>query len=130
MLNGVLEGEVTVGVAAGLIEVSERHAWRLLAAYRKEGAAAMAHGNRDSKPSTATSPETMQTVRQLAEVLYRGFNHTHMTEVLAEREGIDLSRSTIRRILLAGACGVRGAAGPQALQPAGALPAGGDAAAN
>ena len=101
VLNGVLEGEVTVGVAAGLMGVSERHAWRLLAAYRKEGAVAMAHGNRGRKPSTATSPETMQTVRQLAEGPYRGFNHTHMTEVLAEREGIDLSCSTIRRILLA-----------------------------
>ena len=100
VLNGVLDGEVTVGVAAGLMGVSERHAWRLLAAYRKEGAAAMAHGNRDRKPSTSTSPETMQTVRELAEGLYRGFNHTHLTEVLAEREGIDLSRSTVRRILL------------------------------
>ena len=101
VLNGVLDGEVTVGVAAGLMGVSERHAWRLLAAYRKEGAAAMAHGNRDRKPKTATSPETIQIVRQLAEDPYRGFNHTHLTEVLAEREGIDLSRSTIRRILLA-----------------------------
>ena len=101
VLNGVLEGEVTVGFAAGLMGVSERHAWRLLAAYRKEGAAAMAHGNRGRRPSTATSPETMQTVRELAEGLYRGFNHTHLTEVLSEREGIDLSRSTIRRILLA-----------------------------
>lgn len=101
VLNGVLDGEVTVDVAAGLMGVSERHAWRLLAAYRKEGATAIAHGNRGMKPSTATSPETMQTVRQLAEGPYRGFNHTHLTEVLAEREGIDLSRSTIRRILLA-----------------------------
>ena len=101
VLNGVLDGEVTVGVAARLMGVSERHAWRLLAAYRKEGAAAIAHRNRGRKPSTATSPETMQTVRQLAEGPYRGFNHTHLTEVLAEREGIDLSRSTVRRILLA-----------------------------
>ena len=41
--------------------------------------------------------KTMQTVRQLAEGPYRGFNHTHLTEVLAEREGIDLSHSTVRR---------------------------------
>ena len=33
---------------------------------------------------------------------YAGFNHTHLTEMLAEREGIRLSRSTIRRVLLAG----------------------------
>ena len=59
----------------------------------------MAHGNRGRKPSTATSPETMQTVRELAEGLYRGFNHTHLTEVL-QREGIDRP-APVRRILLA-----------------------------
>ncbi len=33
---------------------------------------------------------------------YAGLNHTHLTELLEEREGIDLSRSTVRRILLSG----------------------------
>jgi predicted DNA-binding protein (UPF0251 family) len=45
VLNGVLEGEVKVLEAARLMEVSERHTWRLLAAYRRDGAAAVAHGN-------------------------------------------------------------------------------------
>lgn len=105
VLNGVTVGEVTVGVAAGLMGVSERHAWRLLAAYREEGAAAIAHGNRGRKPSTTTDTNTQQRVRELAEGAYAGLNHTHLTEVLSEREGIDLSRSTVRRILLEG--GVR-----------------------
>ena len=37
----------------------------------------------------------------MAQGPYAGFNHTHLTEVLAEREDIRLSRSTVRRILLA-----------------------------
>ncbi len=101
VLNGVNTGEVTVGVAAGLMGVSERHAWRLLAAYREEGAAAIAHGNRGRKPSTTTDTDTQQRVRELAEGAYEGLNHTHLTEMLSEREGIELSRSTVRRILLA-----------------------------
>ena len=105
VLNGVNAGEVTVGVAAGLMGVSERHAWRLLAAHRQEGASAIAHGNRGRKPSTTTDTKTQQKVRELAEGPYAGFNHTHLTEVLAEREDIHLSRSTVRRVLLAG--GVR-----------------------
>ena len=105
VLNGVLDGEVTVGVAAGLMGVSERHAWRLLAGYRKEGASAIAHGNRGRKPSTTTDTPTRQRVRELAQGPYAGLNHTHLTEMLAEREGIDLSRSTVRRILLAGGVG-------------------------
>ena len=102
VLNGVLEGKVTAVEAAGLMEVSERHTWRLLAAYRKEGPAAVAHGNRGRKPATTTCLGTQQKVRELAKGPYAGLNHTHLTEMLAEREDIDLSRSTMRRILLAG----------------------------
>ena len=101
VLNGVIEREVTVPEAAVLIGVSERQTWRLLAAYREEGAAAIAHGNRGRRPSTITCPEIQQKVRELAEGRYAGFNHTHLTEMLAEREDIQLSRSTVRRILLA-----------------------------
>ena len=102
VLNGVIEAKVNVSKAAVLMGVSERHTWRLLAAYRKEGAAAVAHGNRGMKPATTTCAATQERVRELAKGTYAGFNHTHMTEMLAEREGIELPRSTLRRILLAG----------------------------
>ena len=36
---------------------------------------------------------------QLATERYEGANRTHLTELLSEREGIDLSRPTVRRIL-------------------------------
>ena len=36
---------------------------------------------------------------QLASTTYAGANHTHLTELLRDREGIDLSRPTVRRIL-------------------------------
>ena len=101
VLNGVIEGKVTVAKAAGLMGVSERHAWRLLAAYREEGPSAVAHGNRGRKPATTTCPETQQKVMELAEGPYAGLNHTHLTEVLVEREDVQLSRSTVRRVLLA-----------------------------
>ena len=89
-------------VAAELKGVSERHRWGLLAGYRKEGASGIAHGNRWRKPAGTTDAGTRQRVRELAEGVYAGLNHTHLTEILGEREGIELSRSTVRRILLAG----------------------------
>ena len=46
ILNGVLERCWSMGEAASLLGVSERQGWRLLAAYRKDGAAALAHKNR------------------------------------------------------------------------------------
>ena len=43
VLNNILEHQLPVAQAAELLGVSERHAWRILAAYRKEGTAALAH---------------------------------------------------------------------------------------
>src|ERR671919_1006431 len=100
ILNGVLERRWSMPKAAELLGVSERHAWRLLAAYREEGAAALAHGNRGRLPANATPAATRQQVVRLAQERYGGINHTHLTELLAEREGIVLSRSTLRRVLV------------------------------
>ena len=99
-LNRVLEGQLRAREAAMILGVSERHTWRMLAAYRKQGAAAVAHGNRGRRPANATATEIAQQVIELARARYAGANHTHLTELLEEREGIDLSRSTVRNILL------------------------------
>ena len=99
VLNSVLEFQVPVAQAAELLGVSQRHARRMLAAYRKDGAAALAHGNRGRRPHNAIPPAQADVVVQLAAQRYQGANHTHFTELLQEREGIDLSRPTVRRIL-------------------------------
>ena len=59
-------------------------------------------GTGGRKPATTTCPRTQQRVMELAEGPYAGLNHTHLTEMLAEREDVHLSRSTVRRVLLAG----------------------------
>ena len=100
VLNGVLADQVPVCQAAEVLGVSERHMRRILAAYRKEGAAALAHGNRGRRPANTTTETNMTYVVQLARTRYAGTNHTHLTELLMEREAIDLSRSTVRRILV------------------------------
>jgi len=99
-LNLVLEGWMGVGEAAYVLGLSERHTWRILAAYRKVGAAALSHGNRGRRPTNATSPMVKAQVVDLAHERYKGVNHTHLTELLAEREGVVLSRSTVRRLLV------------------------------
>ncbi len=99
-LNLVLEGRMGVAEAACVLGLSDRHAWRILAAYRREGVAALAHGNRGCRPANATSEETRQRVITLAGTRYAGINHTHLTELLAEREEVTLARSTVRNILV------------------------------
>jgi len=60
---------------------------------------ALAHGNRGRKPVNALSYEICARIIDLAQQKYRGFNQQHFTEKLSEREGIAVSRSTVRRIL-------------------------------
>ena len=80
--------------------VSTRHARRITTAYRERGAAALAHGHRGRKPVNATPAAVIADVVRLAGTRYQGANHTHLSELLAEREGIDIGRTTLRRILL------------------------------
>ena len=100
VLNSLLAEHMTIEQASVLMGVSIRQAWRILAAYRKEGAAALAHGNRGRRPANAT-PETIATgIIHLARTRYAGVNHTHMSELLSEHEGIRITRSTLRRLLV------------------------------
>jgi len=91
---------MTGGEAVEVLGLCLRHVRRLVAAYRKEGAAALAHGNRGRKPSHAVGAGMKRQVLKLAQSTYQGCNNQHFTELLAEREGITLSRSSVRRILL------------------------------
>ena len=100
VLNRLVAQQLTTREAATILGLSERHTWRMLAAYRKEGAAALAHGNRGRRPRNAVGAETRRKVTTLARTKYAGFNHTHVSEIMSEKEGVVLSRSTVRSILL------------------------------
>jgi transposase len=104
-LNRLLVGQLTAAEAAVLLSLSERQVRRLSAAYRKEGAAALAHGNRGRKPIQSISEEVRQQVIELASTTYVGCNYQHLRDLLAERDGIQLSRTSVRRILLAAGIG-------------------------
>ena len=99
VLNSVLEYQLPTAQAAEVLGISERQVRRILAAYRREGAAALVHGNRGRKPRNTVPEDITEAVVVLAGERYVGFNHSHFTEVLAEREGIHLSRQTVSRLL-------------------------------
>ena len=100
VLNRVEARKMVGREASEVSGLSLRHVRRLLAAYRKEGAQALAHGNRGRKPHNALDKGLSMKVSELAESTYAGCNNQHLTELLAEREGIALCRSSVRRILL------------------------------
>jgi len=91
-------GRLTGRVAAELLGLSLRQARRLIAAYRKEGAAGLAHGNR-GKVSPRRVPEAVRKrILELARKTYIDYNDCHFTEKLEEVHKIKVSRSTVRRL--------------------------------
>jgi transposase len=98
VLNRVERGELVGQQAAALVGVSLRQVRRLLAAYRREGVAALAHGNRGRPPVHRIPEETRKRVVALAQGPYKGLNHHHLQELLVEWEQLILSRSSMRRI--------------------------------
>ena len=99
MLNSLLAEYMTIEQASTLMGVSTRHTRRILAAYREKGAAAIAHGNRGRSPANATPSALATDVIRLARSRCVGVNHTHLSELLREREGIEIGRDTLRKIL-------------------------------
>ena len=100
----MVSNEVGVGRMIGmeasqLLSLSLRHVRRLLAAHRKEGAAALAHGNRGRKPGHTLDARLKERVLELSRPTYAGCNSQRFTELIAEREGVTLSRSSVRRVL-------------------------------
>ena len=100
VMNSLLVEHMTLDQAATLMGVSPRHTRRILADYRKNGAASLAHGHRGRKPANAIPEATRSRVVHLARTVYEGANHTHLSELLSERVGLDMGRTTLRRILV------------------------------
>jgi transposase len=99
ILNKLEKGELKNREAAQFLCLSERHVKRLRSGYRMRAAEALSHGNRGRKPVHALSDEICARIVDLVQQKYTGFNQQHFTEMLIEREGISVSRSTVRRIL-------------------------------
>ena len=99
VLDRMMAGDLRASQAAEILGISERHAWRLLAAYRARGTAALEHGNRGRRPHNAVPADVASAVVRFASTRYPGANHTHLAELLWEHEGLDVSSWTVRRIL-------------------------------
>jgi transposase len=89
---------VTGREAADVLGVSLRHVWRLLAAFREEGAAGLAHGNRGREPVNKIPQAIRERILALAEERYADYNDSHLTEKLEQEHQIKVSRPTLRRL--------------------------------
>jgi hypothetical protein len=80
--------------------VSVRQLWRLRRAFVAAGPAGLVHGNRGRASPQRITLERRSRIVDLRE-RYGPINDSHFTELLAEREGIVISRESLRTILRA-----------------------------
>lgn len=101
ILGRLAAESLTTVQAAELMNKSARHVRRLLARYREDGLQTLQHGNRGRAPKNKTPDEVKAKLQALCgpDGVYRDFNTCHLSELLKEREDMDLPRSTLDRLL-------------------------------
>ena len=101
VLEMVIRGSMTNSEAATSLGLSKRQVQRLKKRLIEEGPEGLIHGNRGKKSPRAFSDALRRKVIELATNEYKGFNFSHLTEFLEERESIKISRETTRKWLRA-----------------------------
>lgn len=101
VVQKVLAGEMTQREAGLVLDLSERQVRRLVKAVRERGEIGIVHGNRGRPSNRRYSEAVRETALRCCRMVYRGFGPTLASEKLAEREGLVISRETVRQWLLA-----------------------------
>lgn len=96
LMAGVLDKRISLKEASIQMGVSYRHSRRILKRYRFEGDAGLTHKNRGRKPNCAKSNKLKLKVLQLYEAHYCGFGPTFTSELLLERDGLEIHPETLR----------------------------------
>jgi len=97
VLSAVLTGSMTTLAASRSLGVSDRQARRLLERMRSDGAGALTHRSRGRTPNNVTPDALRAHVLTLVRTQYAGFGPTLAAEKLLERDGIQVSRETLRK---------------------------------
>jgi transposase len=100
VIQGVIAGKITQKTAATMLELSTRQIRRLEERYEAGGAAALVHQGRGKLSNHQGSVEDVGRVLELLHGKYKDMGPTLAAEQLEERDGIKISRETIRRLLI------------------------------
>ncbi len=100
VIQNTIEGYLKTELAAEELCLSERQVFRLKRKLKEEGIEGLIHGNRGRASPRRVKEHLRDTIDYLYQGKYTGFNISHFTEMLEERETIVISRETVRGILL------------------------------
>src|SRR5256712_11582782 len=97
VLNRLDWGALVNSEAAQLLGIWVRQVQRLHRAYREQGVAGLAHGNRGRPARNVVDSATAERIVELARTRYQGFNHQHLTDILPQHHPLPLPPPPARR---------------------------------
>ena len=100
VISEVEERYLKVKEAGGILGLSDRQIYRIKARVEREGTGGVIHKSKGKKKPLWLNDKIRDKIDHLYKTKYRGFNLTHMTEYLNQEEAIEVSRESVRQILL------------------------------
>lgn len=100
VIKGAIDRKISNSEAAGLLGISRRQVVRIKNRVRRVDLRGIVHGNRGRRPKLAIPNETKEMILSLYQSRYNGFNVLHFGEFLKEAHDIEVSRETLRKLLL------------------------------
>jgi transposase len=100
LMEMVKQGKMRLKSASIELKISYRQAKRIYRAYQEGGDAALIHGNVGKTSNRKTEQNILEKATRLYREKYPDFGPTFASEKMAERDGLHLTVSTLRRILV------------------------------
>ena len=97
VMGRVKAGNLRLGEASELLELSYRQAKRIWARYRVGGAKALQHGNCGRRSNRAYAMKLRAAVLEQVKARYEDFGPTLASEHLARDDGLEVQAETLRR---------------------------------
>ncbi len=100
VIKGTIDRKISNSEGARLLGISRRQVIRIKNKVRRVDFKGIVHGNRGKRPKLAIGDKIKEMILSLYQSQYYGFNVTHFGEFLREEHGIEVSRETLRKLLL------------------------------
>jgi transposase len=95
----LLDGKLSMENALQSLDCNERTIYRMKASFKQEGPVGLIHKLRGREAPNRMKESKIKRILKLHEEVYYDANDTHFCELLLEREGIKIGRSTAQRLL-------------------------------
>ena len=100
VMHRLSEKRMSQQEAGRILQLSVRQIKRLLQAYRRQGAAGLVSKHRGRRSNNRLSEELKRKALNLLKTKYQGFGPTLAQEKLVEKDKINLSDESVRKLMI------------------------------